>query len=248
MLGKLSPEEEAEVARHAEAHPEIARELSAIEEALQEYALLHGKTPPPGVLSAVLQRIQAEQQPPLSAPGKRPLRLLAYAVGILLVAALTGLAIFYQRSEEQQSTITNLQQELDSIQAQCDTIQQSNQQLRNELGFLQRPGTQPIAMNGTELSPNSRAKVYYNTEEQSARLGSIQLPAPPSDKQYQLWAIVEGNPVSMGVFDIQADTAGLKDVPYVENAQAFAVTLEDRGGSPAPTLEQMYVIGNRAQG
>jgi hypothetical protein len=30
----------------------------------------------------------------------------------------------------------------------------------------------------------------------------------------------------------------------VEAAQAFAVTLEKKGGSRTPTLDQMYVLGN----
>ncbi len=65
----------------------------------------------------------------------------------------------------------------------------------------------------------------------------------PSGKQYQLWAIVEDKPASMGVFDAVADTSKLQEVSYVENAQAYAVTLEPRGGSETPTLEQMYVVG-----
>jgi anti-sigma-K factor RskA len=47
----------------------------------------------------------------------------------------------------------------------------------------------------------------------------------------------------MGVFDAVVDTSKLQEVSYVENAQAYAVTLEPRGGSETPTLEQMYVIG-----
>jgi hypothetical protein len=29
----------------------------------------------------------------------------------------------------------------------------------------------------------------------------------------------------------------------VKQAQAFAVTLEDAGGKPVPTLDQMYLLG-----
>lgn len=32
-------------------------------------------------------------------------------------------------------------------------------------------------------------------------------------------------------------------IPFIDNPRAFAVTLEPRGGSENPTLEQMYVIG-----
>ena len=54
---------------------------------------------------------------------------------------------------------------------------------------------------------------------------------------------MEGAPVSTGVFNTPMDTAGLQEAPYVESAQAYAVTLEPRGGSETPTMEQMYVVG-----
>ena len=47
----------------------------------------------------------------------------------------------------------------------------------------------------------------------------------------------------MGVFNTPADTAGLQEAPYVENVQAYDVTLEPRSGSENPTMEQMYVVG-----
>jgi anti-sigma-K factor RskA len=98
-------------------------------------------------------------------------------------------------------------------------------------------------MNGTDLSPEAVASVFYNPASGASLIDVGSLPVPPSDQQYQLWAIVDGAPVSMGVFEVNTDTSGLQPVAYVENAQAYAVTLEPRGGSETPTLEQMYVIG-----
>ena len=69
------------------------------------------------------------------------------------------------------------------------------------------------------------------------------MPDIPSDKQYQLWAIVDGKPIDMGVFDLQLEVNELIEIPHIENAQAFAVTLEKRGGVASPTMEAMYVLG-----
>ena len=59
--------------------------------------------------------------------------------------------------------------------------------------------------------------------------------------QYQLWGIVEGQPVSVGVFDLDQN---LREMLNIANASAFAITLEPTGGSETPTLDKMYVIGN----
>jgi anti-sigma-K factor RskA len=47
----------------------------------------------------------------------------------------------------------------------------------------------------------------------------------------------------MGVFDVAGDMTSLLKMKTTGKASAFAVTLEPRGGSKNPTMEQMYVIG-----
>ena len=67
------------------------------------------------------------------------------------------------------------------------------------------------------------------------------LPLAPSDKQYQLWAIVDGKPVDAGIIgDCNGGLCKLKNIP---KASAFAITLEKKGGSPTPTLTAMFVMG-----
>ena len=68
------------------------------------------------------------------------------------------------------------------------------------------------------------------------------LPQPPTDKQYQLWAIVNDQPVDLGVFDLDSTRTGILQLEQGQ-PQAFAITLEPRGGSAQPTLDQMYVSG-----
>ena len=245
VLGKLSPQEEAEVAQKAEQHPEIRQELDAIEMALEEYALLHGKMPPPGVLSAILQRLHAEQQLPGQAPTRR-LRMLSYAAGLLLVVAVAGLLAFYQKTRQQEGVIAGLNQQMEAVRQSCDSVQLVAQQLENILDFVRQPATRAIAMESTGLSPDAIATVFYNPETQRSLIGVGQLPTPASDKQYQLWAITGAGPVSMGVFELAAGGQPLQEVSFVSDAQAFAVTLENRGGSPVPTLDQMYVLGNNS--
>ena len=69
------------------------------------------------------------------------------------------------------------------------------------------------------------------------------LPEIPHDHQYQLWAIVDGKAIDAGVFDLESGGEALHKLKRIERAQAFAVTVEPRGGSPAPTLEKMLVHG-----
>ncbi|MEJ7913954.1 MAG: anti-sigma factor, partial [Chitinophagaceae bacterium] len=95
----------------------------------------------------------------------------------------------------------------------------------------------------TSPDTGSLATVYWDRRTNEVYLLVNKLPEPSSDKQYQLWALVDGKPVDAGVFDARTATALVK-MKNITNAQGFAVTLENKGGSIAPTMEQMYVLGN----
>jgi len=88
--------------------------------------------------------------------------------------------------------------------------------------------------------PQATANVYWNQKTSTVYLLDISLPVPPEQKQYQLWAIVDGKPVSAGLLN-NSHTA--EKMAGFAKAQAFAITLEKAGGSETPTLDQMYVMG-----
>lgn len=92
--------------------------------------------------------------------------------------------------------------------------------------------------------PGAKGRVLYN-----ARLGLVLyngiLPAPPTDKTYQLWLVpTSGDPVSAGVFVPPANGSGsmvVTPLPPGIAAKAFAVTLEPAGGRPQPTGPKVQI-------
>jgi anti-sigma-K factor RskA len=74
-------------------------------------------------------------------------------------------------------------------------------------------------------------------------VASLKMPTNDPQHQYQLWALVNGKPVDLGVFDAKADSAGMIKMKAINSAEAFAVTLEPKGGSINPTMEQMMLMG-----
>jgi anti-sigma-K factor RskA len=69
------------------------------------------------------------------------------------------------------------------------------------------------------------------------------LPPAPAGKQYQLWSIVDDKPVDIGMLDDHFESKLLKMKNTRSGSVAFAITLEKTGGSPTPTMEEMYVMG-----
>ena len=94
--------------------------------------------------------------------------------------------------------------------------------------------------------PSAQMTVAWSPAKKKVMIdmAGMQLPANDLSHQYQLWALVNGKPVDLGVFDrAEADSVDMKLMKPVDLAGAFAVTLEPRGGSNSPTMSEMMVIG-----
>lgn len=94
--------------------------------------------------------------------------------------------------------------------------------------------------------PSAKMMVAWSAVKKKVMIdmAGMQLPVNDASHQYQLWALVNGKPVDLGVFDrAEADTINMKLMKPVALAGAFAVTLEPRGGSVNPTMTEMVAIG-----
>ena len=260
VLDRLSPGERRRVEAYAEEYPEVRSEIEQIELALEEYSLLRGEATPPNpqVLTNVLSQLQtttATAPPPPAArrtPPPPPAAPAASGVpawslwllGVLLALALAGLVYFYLQSQDREQQLGSVQSELSVLQDECNQIAADYQADEEQLQVLTDPDTRGIVLAGSDNAPNSRALVFYNQNEGTVLFTASNLPAPPAGKQYQLWAIDAQGPQDLGVLatDLNSDT--LLSVPFIPNAAAFAITLEDEGGKPTPDLSQLQVIGN----
>ncbi len=110
-----------------------------------------------------------------------------------------------------------------------------------DYSFVADPTILKVTLQGVPGKEGNLATVFWDTKTKDVYISSNHLAQAPAGKQYQLWALVDGKPVDAGLLENCNGICHLKNIP---KAQAFAITLENAGGSPAPTLSQMYVIGN----
>jgi anti-sigma-K factor RskA len=126
-------------------------------------------------------------------------------------------------------------------------MKRSNADLQKIAGMIDDPSWAIVKLAGTKAQPASKMMVYWNKKKRNVMVDQSRTVLPTNDPnhQYQLWALVNGKPVDLGVFDVKTDSGQiLLEMKAIPEAQAFAVTLEKRGGSASPTMEQMVVVGN----
>jgi anti-sigma-K factor RskA len=119
-----------------------------------------------------------------------------------------------------------------------DDLSKEMAERRGQFDDIVSPRTRIIAMVGDE-APQANAKVVWDTKAQQWAVYIFDLPAPPSDKDYQLWYVTQNVKISAAVFrtDEQGRTVLKLTLPpdAMAGLAATAVTLEPRGGSPQPT-------------
>ena len=252
VLDRLAPDERRRVESYAAEYPEVKTEIEHIELDLEHYAVLRGEaTPPaPAVLNSVLQQIRPSAATAPSAKAPAPPATAAGGSGaltwILLIAlalAAAGLIYLYLQSQDRASEMQGLSQRYNELEASCQQQASDYQADQQQLALLTDIDTRGVILAGTDNAPDSRARVFYNPDRQSVLFTASNLPAPPSGRQYQLWAINGDGPQDLGVLDLDLTSEELLDVPFVPGAAAFAITLEEEGGKPTPDLTQLQVIG-----
>jgi len=245
VIGMLTEEERLVVEKNAEQYPEIRAELDAIELAMERYAKMHELQKPAGLEAKFNQRIdelEGKATPSTPKPTKpNDKKSGGFLLPILLTLALAAAGWWgysnlkkYQNTEQQLSDTTN---QFNTLQEDCNETKEAIKILQDRLNILQNPDNQTIKIPIIE-SGEQYASVIWNPQTQKSYLfNTSKLPPPPTGKQYQLWAIVNGVPQNMQAISIASYPESMVEISFIENSIAFAISLEDEGTSPTtPTL------------
>ncbi|MDB5019404.1 MAG: hypothetical protein JWQ28_531 [Pedobacter sp.] len=258
VLGQLKGQEINEVEAMAFKYPEVLQEIRAIEIALERYALSEAIQPRAGLDNEIISVLDTPAQhsdtsgqdlPTIQRTANAKIRNLVYAlaacIALLLVATIALISANSRLTEaKQQISALNLQNR--KFVATVGFMKQTNSDLEKIAAMVDDPNWAIVKLAGTKAQPSSKMMVYWNKKNKNVILDKSKMVLPVNDTghQYQLWALVNGKPVDLGVFDMKSDsTSILLQMKEIRLAQAFAVTLEKRGGSPSPTMDQMVVMG-----
>ena len=232
VLGGLAAGEQAELARH------LAEGCPACEELLRDLrgaatAMASGVppvTPAPRVRQSILAALGPARLPAARPVSATAWRAFAAAAALLLVAVGLDDARERRQGEEMRSQSAALAGRLQSAESAL-----AERVLRARV--LESDDVQMMLLGGKGPQPDARARVFWSPRAKRGILVASNLAALPTDRQYELWVFLEGKPVNAGVFDVDPSGRALfESTDFPEpGAQNFAVTIEPRGGLPAPS-------------
>jgi hypothetical protein len=171
-------------------------------------------------------------------PTPKPIRWFrtALAASVLLLMGSILLNFVYW------SKFTDYKKRYSALVADQQTLMARTKAMEANMKMLAGPDMKPVLLQGTPDHAGMQATVYWAQKSKDVYLVVNNLPEPPKGKQYQLWAQVGDQMVDAGLLEWNGETAvaRMKNVPA---ASAFAISLENEGGSKTPTLSSVMVIG-----
>lgn len=269
VMGFVSEQERQEVQCLSKIYPEVNEALRQAEDLMATWGADHAVSPPEGLKDRIMANLGEQEAAPLAPPplkvvadaeSETPVRAINSGGGgstsakapIAWIAAAAAVILSLFLAYQWQDSLNFMRVMEQEILAQDDALEDLKQQLENTSADKQQyeslwaavsePGVQKISLNAVNEDQPALATVFWNPEKQETYLYRDQLPTE-GEGQYQLWAIVKGKPVSAGLLSVDDQAIVLQDMAGFADADAFAITLEPRGGSESPTLDQMVVLG-----
>ncbi len=245
ILGNLDELEERRFLEHVEAGCSTCEEMLANADAVR-LGLAHA-TPPAQPSAQLKQRVLeavAAAGPPARALPKpaRTNTAQRWAMAAVLILAV-GLGWYgwtqRQRGDRLQNDLAALQQRLEETQRFSDAeIAQRDLQLelvRDPNAGCYEFAPQPDAPAGLG------GKVLFNPATRRAVI-ALDNATLPANRDYELWRIEDGVPVSLGVLPRDAEGAVVLHVADAGNPAAFAVSEELAGGSSGGTPRTVVLV------
>lgn len=244
VLGRLSDQEKAAVERMRSRFPEVQAELSKVELAMEAVDRKLAKAPVPASKEKLFREIADAGNPTtrtIAVSKPENSWMLAASVSIAVIS-LAAAIFFYQKWATASQQYEDLVGQNSVLAGELNQVKNSLDQNEELLAIATDEDIQRITLSPTKEGSDLKVLVYWNAATNEVYLDPGNLTLTGSQQDYQLWAIVEGKPVDMGVISLK-DGGSLLNMKPVANAAAFAITLEPKGGRLEPTLEKMIALG-----
>ena len=235
VLGLASPEERVEFEKMCALHPELIEARTNFELSIERQAFQDSTPPPAGTKEkawSAIQQLATKSTPKIISmgPGKsRSLGLRWFAAASVILFLLTAYFAysFYNKNRE--------------LQARLDRNDSLINKMTKGEKIMHDPNVMVVNMIGMK-GASSSANIYWDSTSTDVYMVVKNMPKLPSDKQYQLWALIASKPVDLGLFDLPQSNVILK-MKNTQKADAFAITIENRGNTGGPDLEQLQSMG-----
>lgn len=245
-LGELQGEDRLSLERHLDGCTDCRDELEKVR---GDFAMLafsvSGPEPPlrsrQRLMDAIAKEPRHHGRSPQPAVARRSWwRVLELAAA----AAAVAFVLFAVRANK------NLEREIARVQGESASQQQQLLQANELLTSLTSAEAEHFTLVAAKSLPQPQGKAIYVRRNGTLVFLASNMAPLPEQKIYELWLIPKsGAPIPAGLFKPNANgsaTIVKPQIPAGVEAKTFAITIEPREGSPAPTTQPIMAAAPQA--
>ena len=245
VYGLLSEKENLEISELAKKNPDIENEIISIEKAVMALSSSFSPFHSAANFEKIKANLKLKDSKTINIKEASNWRHYAgWAAAVLLMLGFGYQTLELTKSRQAVSEAGN---EKNKIQRDYAYLSEQNRETKKNLVIIRDIKNTGVTLGGQAASPSSFAKVYWNKETKTTYIDAAGLPAPPKGMVYQVWSLKLSpvlTPTSIGLLEnFKANSQKMFAVSQTYSAEAFGITLEPEGGSPTPTMEQLYTLG-----
>ncbi|MDT0295664.1 anti-sigma factor [Mesonia ostreae] len=248
ICGALTEEESKEVSTELKKYPEIEKEVEQIENSLLQLSSAVAPYDPVKMYAIIKNKLHLEDNPktiPIHRKKKKS-NIVLYLGWAASIALLIGLFSVLNDRNQLRENLNVVNAQKAQMEQQIDDANASAEKKEELLSIFRDKNILTVPLEGQKVAPEAYAAVHWDKATNKVYIDAKNLPTPPEDKEYQVWSLTLEplTPTSIGMLSsFTEDENKIFMLDNTNSSQAFGITLEPKGGSKTPTMEQLYTLG-----
>ena len=234
VLGDVTQEEIIKVDLLKIEHKVIRKELLRLEKTVERMSVDNAVKAPSKTKDCIIKNIsgQAQQTQVIKKP-RAYINGSWWKMAAAVMLGILGTWMFMQNK------FTKANEAVIEMEADMAKLEKDCNRLTQQYAFINHSRTTPFLLDGKAYDKESQVIVYWNEDLQKSKLRVIELPAINANQNYQLWADVDGEMLSLGIFDPGTAIVDAIDINFLANASSLNITVEPSGGSEHPNISTL---------
>jgi anti-sigma-K factor RskA len=237
VMGLASEEETMELRQLMKTEPAIKEAVTAFELAFERQVLAAAnKVPFTETKTKIFNQVGIAPANNVVTTKGKVVRFNWFKVAAVAASALLCVSAYFNYSLSKQN------QAQAALLVEKESLAKNNSLPIGDFKVMQNPTITPVALYGVSYHTICRCTMFWDKEAGKAYVMLHHLPNSNETNDFQLWAMVNDKPVSLGILNDAIRDRFIEFTNVPKGATTFKVTLEKAGGSSTPN-DDTYLKG-----
>ena len=235
VVGDTNDAENDKVENYIFRYPEVQSKYELLQDNLGIISDLNAVDAPKDSLNLILESLDENKVVHLHTHTKRVSVWYSIAASAAAILFATTATFFFLQNQKLIDENQVVVEEIFDLRSDIDDTNSKLEGVMHQFMRLNNPETEKYIIRGNRRAKNLKTVAYINPKEKTSMIEIVSLPQLPEEQCYQMWAQLQDEMVNLGILD--AANTDLRTIPYTENALAFEITIEPKGGNETATIE-----------